>query len=91
MTPKQFAEFLEYVKLNNSWGEKMYEVCCKRQRIAYKYIDATWDSRNNTVFAITLRAGGGDNGITFRVDDPDEIEKLYKYLDTPLRGGTSEN
>ena len=39
MTPKQFAEFLEYVKANNSWGEKMYEVCIERNRVAIKYIE----------------------------------------------------
>ena len=85
MTPEQFAEFLNYVKENNSWGEKMYEVCCKRNRVAYKYVEATWDSRNNRVWSITLRAGGSPEGETFSVTTPAEIEALYKYLDNAIR------
>lgn len=85
MTPQQFAEFLDYVKKNNSWGAKMYEVTHDRNRVAYKYIDSVWDARDNTVFSITLRASGGTEGKTFRVDTPEGIEKLYKYLDKPLR------
>ena len=61
------------------------EVTCERNRVAYKYIDATWDSRDNTVFSITLRPGGGAEGKTFRVDSAAGIEKLYKYLDKPLK------
>ncbi|MBQ9073286.1 MAG: hypothetical protein IJY30_02320 [Muribaculaceae bacterium] len=80
VTPKQFAEFLEYVKKNNSWGMNMYEVCHVRKRVAYKYIDAVWDSRNNKVFAIKLRVDGG-SGKTFSVDTPEEIKALYDYLD----------
>lgn len=77
MTPKQFAKFLEYVKANNSWGEKM-GTCLTRNRVPYKYIEATWDSRDNTVFSIKLRAGGSAEGRVFRVNTPSEIETLYK-------------
>ena len=49
MTPKQFAELLEYIKENNSWGEKMYEIIIERKRRAIKYVDAVFDSRDGTV------------------------------------------
>lgn len=33
MTPKQYAELLEYIKANNSWGDKMYEINIERNRL----------------------------------------------------------
>ena len=84
MTPEQFAKFLKFVRENNSWGENMYSTC-KRNRIPYKYIEATWDSRDNTVFAIKLRPTSSDEGKVFRVDTSVGIEELYRYLDKPAR------
>lgn len=84
MTPEQFAEFLNYVKENNSWGEKMGETC-SRNRIPYKYIEATWDARDNKVYAIKLRASGSTDGVVFLVESPQHIKKLYEYLDKPLK------
>lgn len=80
MTPEQFAEFLNYVKENNSWGENMGETI-RRHRTPFKYINAVWDSRDNTVFSITLRAGGSPTGKTFNVDSPQGIKELYDFLD----------
>lgn len=42
MTPEQFAQFLNYMKENNSWGMNMYELIHERKRRVYKYIDAVW-------------------------------------------------
>ena len=83
MTPEQLLKLLAYIKENNSWGEKMYECVCKRNRRAIKYVNVVWDSRDNTVFSIELRPGGGE-GRRFRVDSPPELEAVYKWLDTPL-------
>lgn len=57
----------------------------RRNRIPYKYIEATWDARDNTIFSIKLRSNGGTEGIVFRVDSVDNIKKLYRYLDKLLR------
>lgn len=84
MTPEQFAEFLNFVNENNAWGPNMYDTC-RRNRIPYKYIEATWDSRDNTVFAIKLRRTRSDEGKVIRVDTPDGIENIYNYLEMPLR------
>lgn len=80
MTPEQFADFLNYVKENNSWGENMAKTV-RRHRTPYKYIDAVWDSRDNTVFSITLRDCGNPNGRTFSVDTPQGIKTIYDFLD----------
>lgn len=85
MTPEQFAEFLNYMKENNSWGMNMYELVHNRKRRVYKYVDDVWDSRDNTVFSITLREGGGTEGRTFRVDTPKEIEALYDFIDSQVK------
>jgi hypothetical protein len=84
MTPEQFAEFLNYVKENNSWGENMGETI-RRHRTPYKYINAVWDSRDNTVFSITLREGGDTEGRSFRVDTPQEIKALYDFIDSQVK------
>ena len=81
MTPKQFSELLEYIKENNSWGEKMYEVCCERNRRAIKYVDAVFDSRDGTVWHLKFRSPthGKDRG--FRIENENDIKKVYEYLD----------
>lgn len=83
MTPKQLLELFAYIKENNSWGEKMYNCVCERNRKAVKYVDVVWDSRNNTVYTIELRLGFGESK-RFRVGSQSEINEVYKWLDTPL-------
>lgn len=84
MTPEQFAQFLNYMKENNSWGMNMYELVHERKRRVYKYVDAVWDSRDNTVFSITLREGGGTEGRSFRVDTLQGIKALYDFIDSQV-------
>ena len=82
MTPKQFAELLDYIRENNSWGEKMYEVCSIRKRRAIKYVDSVFDSRDGTVWYIKFRSVLGDTteDIIFRIENEDDIKKVYSYL-----------
>lgn len=81
MTPKQFAELLDYIKENNSWGDKMYEVCCVRNRRSVKYVDAVFDSRDGTVWHITFRSSTCGENKVFRVENENDIKKVYEYLD----------
>lgn len=81
MTPKQFAELLDYIRENNSWGEKMYEVCCVRHRRAIKYVDSVFDSRDGTVWHLTFRSPTRGEDKQFRIDNENDIKKVYEYLD----------
>lgn len=81
MSPKQFAELLDYIKENNSWGEKMYEVCCERNRRAVKYVDAVFDSRDGTVWHLKFRSPTHGNDREFRIENEEDIKKVYEYLD----------
>lgn len=81
MTPKQFSELLEYIKENNSWGIKMYEVCCERHRRAIKYVDAVFDSRDGTVWHLKFRSPTHGKDREFRIENESDIKKVYEYLD----------
>ena len=82
MTPKQLLELLKYIMENNSWNE-LYDTC-SRNRIAIKYTDFSFDSRDGKVWSITFRAMSSE-GKTFRIESQSDIEKVYKWLDRPLK------
>ena len=81
MTPKQFAELLDYIKENNSWGVNMYEICCERKRRAIKYVDAIYDSRDGTIWQLKFRSPTHGKDKIFRIENENDINKVYKYLD----------
>lgn len=81
MTPKQFAELLDYIKENNSWGEKMYEINIERKRRAIKYVDAVFDSRDGTVWHLKFRSPTHGKDRDFRIENENDIKKVYEYLD----------
>lgn len=83
MTPKQLFELLKYIMENNSWAN-MYETH-KRNRIAIKYTDFSFDSRTGDVWFIKFRAYGGHEGKTFKIENQADIDRIYKWLDKPLR------
>ena len=85
MTPKQYAELLEYIKANNSWGDKMYEINIERNRKAIKYIDATFDSRDAKVWHLKFRSVTGEQDKTFRIECENDIKKVYEWLDKPMK------
>lgn len=86
MTPKQLRELLEYIKANNSWGVNMYDINMTRNRRAIKYVDACFDSRDGSVWSITFRSVTGCEDKTFRVENQNALNDVYKWLDEPLRG-----
>lgn len=80
MTPKQYAELLEYIQKNNSWA-KMLD-CAKKNRRVIKYIDAIFDTRTGNIWHLTFRTGGYRK--EFRVDEPKDIKMVYEYLDEKI-------
>lgn len=82
MTPKQLFELLNYIMENNSWN-KFGEVV-RRNRNAIKYTDFTLDSRDGKIFSVRFRQGGCDKRFTINCES--DIDKIYKWLDRPLRG-----
>lgn len=80
MTPKQFSELLDYIKENNCWGDKMYEVCCEKNRRAIKYVDAVFDSRDGTIFYLKFRDSTHGEDCVFRIENENDIKKVYEYL-----------
>ena len=92
MTPNDFVKLLEYIKKNNSWGQEMYDVIEVRHRKAVKYVDACFDSRDGTVFSITMRDvichGSGEKDVSFRLDAPELVKKVYEWLDEEIPSET---
>jgi hypothetical protein len=84
MTPKQLAELLEYIKTNNCWGIDMYEINYERNRRAIKYVDASFDSRDGLVWRLEFRSVTGVGEMTFRVENENDLKKVYEWLDEPF-------
>lgn len=94
MTPEQFAELVEYFRKNNSWSDDgFYMNTCERHRPCFKYIEARYDSRDNKFWNIEFYGSAINyeaESKGFRVENEDDIRKIYKFLDTPhfsQRGG----
>ena len=85
MTAQQFAQLLQYVKENNCWGIKMYDINCIRNRKAVKYVDASFDSRDGKVWRVTFRSVTGEEDKVFRIESQKDVTEIYKWLDEPLR------
>lgn len=85
MTPQDLAKLLEYIRENNAWGDKMYDVNVIRKRRAVKYVDACFDSRDGRVWQITLRScvPGGD--VNFNVSAEQGVKALYAWLDETIK------
>lgn len=94
MSPQQFVGLLDHIKKNNSWGGNMYDICRVRNRRAVKYVDASFDSRDGSIWRIELRSIVGHEDIAFRVDTADGLAAVYEFLNEPLdakKGESSEN
>lgn len=84
MTPKRYAELLEYVAANNCWGPRMYENQVERRRRCFKYVDASFDSRDGHIWKITFREYGGEKGMVFGIESESDIEKIYAFLNEEI-------
>lgn len=84
MSPKEFQKLLEYIKNNNSWGINMYATIHERGRKAVKYVDCCFDTRDGMIWSVTFRSVSGGADKTFRIENSDDIRKMYSWLDEPL-------
>ena len=84
MSPTKYAELLQFIKENNSWGADMYDICQVRNRRAIKYVDASFDSRDGSIWRITFRQIVGHKDIVFLMDTPEDVDKVYQFLNEPM-------
>lgn len=84
MTPEELCQLLSYVQENNSWN-KLYEVNVERNRKAIKYVDACFDSRDGKVWHINFRDVSSGTAKEFRIENADDLKKVYEWLDRPLK------
>ena len=82
MTLEEYSKLLLYIQKNNSWNE-MYEVIETRNRRAIKYVDASMDTRDGSIWRIEFRSVVGHDDIAFRIDKPEDLKEIYKFLDAP--------
>lgn len=82
MTLEEYIKLLQYIQKNNSWNE-MYEVIETRNRRAIKYVDASMDTRDGSIWRIEFRSIVGHDDISFRVDTPEDLKAIYRFLDEP--------
>lgn len=95
MNIEALSKLLNYINDNNGWGDKIYENRHVKHRHCFKYVDVSFDTRDGCVWKITLRNGTDVEKKTFRVESEEDLNKVYAYLDTPLkinlRNGESQN
>lgn len=84
MTPQEFAELLNYIRENNSWGAKMYEVRFELHRRAIKYVNSTFDSRDGHIYHITFHSCLPDGTKSFEIKTHQNIKEIYAWLDATV-------
>ena len=87
MTPKQYAELLEYIIQNNGWN-KVWENGVEKGRPCFKYIDATFDSRDGLIWQIVFREDGSLNNLkekVFHTETEEDIKAIYDFLNTQFK------
>ena len=85
MTPKQYAELLEYIRANNGWGDNMYENQIVRRRRCFKYVNAGFDTRDGHIWWIEFQEHGGNgNDVDFRIESESDIDKIYDFLNEQI-------
>lgn len=80
MTPFEFASLLEYIKINNSWGENMYKNQVIRHRRCFKYIKSEFDTRDGHIWRVEFREYGGSVAHAFNIENKCDINKIYEFL-----------
>lgn len=86
MTPKEYANLLEYIAQNNCWGINMYGITVERKRKAIKYVEASFDSRDGIIWLITFRQiiNSKEQEINFRIESKEDVDKIYSWLDETI-------
>lgn len=83
LTPREVAELMEYVQLNNSWTN-LFSLC-ETNRPCPKYIDFCVDTRSGDMWSITFRqvANNKETEIGFRTYTGYSFkEAIYHWLNT---------
>lgn len=86
MTPKEYTNLLEYITQNNCWGINMYGITVERKRKAIKYVEASFDSRDGTIWLITFRQiiNSKEQEISFRIEFKEDVDRIYSWLDETI-------
>ena len=53
MTPKEYAELLDYINENHSWA-KFYENACEHHRKIVKYVQCVCDTRDGKIWIVKV-------------------------------------
>ena len=57
MTPKEYAELLDYINEYHSW-DKFYENACVHKRKIVKYVQCTCDTRDGKIWVVKVLCFG---------------------------------
>lgn len=71
---------------NNCWGINMYGITVERKRKAIKYVEASFDSRDGTIWLITFRQiiNSKEQEISFRIESKKDVDRIYSWLDETI-------
>ena len=82
VTPKEYTNLLEYITQNNCWEINMYGITVERKRKAIKYAEASFDSRDGTIWLITFQQiiNSKEQEISFSIESKEFTVGLMKQL-----------
>lgn len=76
MTPKEYAELLEYIYNNHGWSAKFYKNKLNSKMV--KYIDSSFDTRTGDIWKVSLRIASHEK--EFKGESLKE--KIINWLET---------
>lgn len=81
LSPEEYLELLQYISKNNGWSNLSKVLENKRPLI--KYVSCSYDTRDNSIWSITLKEV---DEVNFRTERGYNLkEKVYNYLDYGLK------
>lgn len=81
MTATEYARLLEYVYHFNGWNSMVETLPITGDRRRFKYVNASFDTRDGHIWKIELYLGGNTPHETFIIKDKSDIDAIYAYLD----------
>ena len=81
----KILELLDYIAKNNGWKNHIDRMCDStrdktkefRHELLFKYVDITFDTRDNQIFVINFR----ESKKKFFINNEEDLQKVYEWLD----------
>ena len=76
MNIQEYVDFLRFIKENNSIKSSFNGKCGR----LIKYVESSFDTRDDTVWSVNLRQYGDKDGTEFMLQTDNDIKNMYEWL-----------